>query len=95
MQIPGIDVDALLATPAKPLWREPSLSKKRRPPRRVCVGCSQIFYGYKDACSACMKEQRLDSKAAADIIRQRRGRNPVAIEAAMSRAKYNEFPEGY
>lgn len=65
-----------------------------RPPLQVCIGCRARFYGYRNACARCLREQAADSRAAAELARARRQETVDRLEPARP-VPYGELPEGF
>lgn len=70
------------------------MGRRFRPPSQICLGCGARFFGYRQVCGLCMREQRLDSAAVVDEIRARRQEMVDRLEPSRP-VEYNEFPEGF
>lgn len=84
-----------------------SRRRRQRPPRRQCLACGTIFYGYTDACLRCWRERAEDRSALVSVVKQNRqlrlderefgagvpSESPAAAGAPP--VPYNQFPEGF
>lgn len=69
-----------------------------RPPLQVCIGCRGRFYGYRNVCAGCLREQASDSAAAAEEARlMREARRQERVDGLEGSAPlgYGELPEGF